>query len=202
MEAVRQSQKYKYNQLVELKGALKQESKSYEVISRPIRQAIRELENWRKVWLSDQKRWDEWQSSLQKEGDFEQLRTTVEKANGTITTALERVLSRLGAVLALQERGGGLQNQINTMDVELSRLIVNERRSTLLDESPPMLSAQFLSPFKSGEIWSAAIQIPEEITWPDSRFFARHGWIVLLQVVLTLFVTISTYRNRSALIES
>ena len=202
LEAVRQSQKYKYNQLVELKGAIHQESESYEVISRPIRQAIRELENWRTVWLSDQKRWDEWQSSLQKEGDFEQLRTTVEKANGTITTALERVLSRLGAVLALQERGGRLQDQINTLDVELSRLIVNERRSTLLDESPPMLSAQFLSAFKSGEIWSAAIQGPEEITWPDSRFFARHGWIVLLQVVLTLFVTISTCRNRSALNES
>ncbi|MGB5620522.1 MAG: mechanosensitive ion channel domain-containing protein, partial [Desulfobacterales bacterium] len=156
----------------------------------------------RKVWLSDKKRWDEWQSSQQKDGDFEQLRTAVEKANKTITTALEQIHSRMGAVLALQERGGSLQDQISTLDVELSALIVNEKRSTLFDESPPMLSAQFFASFKSGEIWSAAIQGPDEITWPDSRFFARHGWIVLLQVVLTLLVTISTFRNRRFLDQS
>ncbi|MGB5619652.1 MAG: hypothetical protein WBM78_22640, partial [Desulfobacterales bacterium] len=109
LERLRQSQKYKYNRLVELKGAIDQESKSYDVIGQSIRKAIRELENWRKVWLSDKKRWDEWQSSLQKEGDFEQLRTAVEKANKTITTALQQIHSRMGAVLALQERGGGIQ---------------------------------------------------------------------------------------------
>ena len=112
---LRQSQKYKYNRLVELKGAIHQESESCDVISRPIRQAIRELDNWRKVWLSDKKRWDEWQSSQQKDGDFEQLRTTVEKANKTITTALEQILSRMGEVLALQERGGGIQDEISAM---------------------------------------------------------------------------------------
>ena len=202
LERLRQSQKYKYSRLVELKGAIHQESKSSDVIGRPIKEAIRELENWRKVWLSDKKRWDEWQSSQQKDGDFEQLRTAVEKANKTITTALEQIHSRMGAVLALQERGGSLQDQISTLDVELSALIVNEKRSTLFDESPPMLSAQFFASFKSGEIWSAAIQGPDEITWPDSRFFARHGWIVLLQVVLTLLVTISTFRNRRFLDQS
>ena len=202
LEQLRQSQKYKYNRLVEVKGAIDQESKSSDVIGQPIKEAIRELENWRKVWLSDKKRWDEWQSSQQKEGDFEQLRTAVEKANKTITTALEQIHSRMGAVLALQERGGSLQDQISTLDVELSALIVNEKRSTLFDESPPMLSAQFFASFKSGEIWSAAIQGPDEITWPDSRFFARHGWIVLLQVVLTLLVTISTFRNRRFLDQS
>ncbi len=202
LEGLRQSQKYKYNQLVEVKGAINQESKSYEVISRTIRQAIRELDNWRKVWLSDKKRWDEWQSSQQKDGDLEQLRTTVEKVNKTIAAAREQILSRMGAVLALQQRGGAIQDEISAVDVELTAMIEDERRSTLLDESPPMLSAQFFAPFKSGEIWSAAIQGPDEITWPDSRFFARYGWIVLLQFVLTLFVMISTYRNRHVLNES
>ena len=84
----------------------------------------------------------------------------------------------------------------------MSALIENERRSTLLDESPPMLSSQFFSPFKSGEIWSAAMRVTDEIAWPDSRFFAQYGWIVFFQVVLSLFVMISSYRNRRLLNES
>ena len=202
MEGLRQSQKYKYNQLVEQKGAIKQENELYEIASLPIRRAIRQLEDWRKAWTAEQMRWDGWEASLQQEGDFEQLQTTFEKADGTIETALELVLSRLAAVLVLQERGGGIQNNISAMDVELTAMIEDERRSALLDESPPMLSLHFFSPFKSGEIWSAAMQIPDEITWPDSRFFARYGWIVFLQVVVSIFVMISTYRNRLLLSES
>jgi len=202
LEELSQSQKYKYNQLVECKGALKQENELYEVISLPIQQTVRRLEDWRKEWMAEQMRWDGWQASLQQEGDFERLQTTFEKADDTIETALELVLSRLAAVLALQERGGGIQDDISAMDVELTAMIEDERRSALLDESPPMLSPHFFSPFKSGEIWSAARQIPDEITWPDSRFFARYGWVVLFQVFLSLFVTISIYRNRSVLNES
>ena len=171
-------------------------------ISLPIRRAIRQLEDMRKAWMAERMRWDGWQASLQQEGDFEQLQTTFEKADDTIETALEMVLSRLAAVLVLQERGGGIQNDISAMDVELTAMIEDERRSALLDESPPMLSLHFFSPFKSGEIWSAAMQIPDEITWPDSRFFDRYGWIVFLQVVVSIFVMISTYRNRRLLIES
>lgn len=202
LEGLRQSQKYKYNQLVEQKGAIKQENELYEIASLPIRRAIRQLEDWRKAWTAEQIRWNQWESSVQKEGDFEHLRTTFEKADGAIETALELILSRLTAVLGLQERGGNIQDKISAMDVELTAMIEDERRSTLLDESPPMLSPHFLAPFKSGEIWSATRQVADEITWPDSRFFSRYGWIVFLQAVLSLLLTISIYRNRPVLSES
>ena len=143
IEGLSQSQKYKYNQLVERKGALKQENELYEVISLPIQQTVRRLEDWRKEWMAERMRWDGWQASLQQEGDFERLQTTFEKADDTIETALELVLSRLAAVLALQERGGGIQDDISAMDVELTAMIEDERRSALLDESPPMFSLSF-----------------------------------------------------------
>ena len=42
----------------------------------------------------------------------------------------------------------------------------------------------------------------DEISWPGSRFFARQGWIVLLQGFLSLVVIIAVYRNRRVLNES
>ena len=187
---------------MELRRIIKQDNELYETISLPITQTIRRLETWRKAWLVEQKRWKEWQSVLNEEGEFERLKATSEKANDTIETALELVLSRLEGVLALQERAGTIQDEINALDVELITLIENERRSDLLDESSPMFSSQFFASFKSGEIWSAAIQVKDEVAWPDSRFFARYGWIVFFQVVVSLLVMISTYRNRRLLNES
>ena len=42
----------------------------------------------------------------------------------------------------------------------------------------------------------------DEIIWPDSRFFAQQGWIILMQGVFSIFVIIAVYRNRRRLIDS
>ena len=46
------------------------------------------------------------------------------------------------------------------------------------------------------------IKGPDKISWPDSRFFARQGWIVLFQGFLSLFVIITLYRSRRLVSES
>ncbi|MGA7279212.1 MAG: hypothetical protein WBW79_14840, partial [Desulfocapsaceae bacterium] len=155
LERLKNLKGYKYNKLVELRGGIDQEKRVYEVISVPIAQAIRQLENWRKEWLTDQDLWKDWQSSIEKEKGLDQLKSTFAKASRTIDTALGLVLSRLGAVLTVQKRAGNIYTEISTLDSELSALIEDERRSTLLDESPPMISAQFFSQLKSDELWFA-----------------------------------------------
>ena len=106
MDRLRESQDLKYRKLVELRGKIKKENELYETISLPITETIRQLEKWRKAWLTEQNQWQEWQSVLHEEGDFERLEATFEKADDTIETALVLVLSRLEAVLAAQERAG------------------------------------------------------------------------------------------------
>ena len=112
------------------------------------------------------------------------------------------MLSRLEALLTVQERGGTLQEELNALSVKQNMLIEAEQRSSLIGESPPMLSPQFFSAFKSGEMWSAAMHATTDITWPDGRFLARYGWIVLLNIVVSCLVIIGTYRNRRLLDQS
>jgi small-conductance mechanosensitive channel len=64
-----------------------------------------------------------------------------------------------------------------------------------------MFSSGYFSQFSS-ELSYAAQKSLNEISWPGSRFFARQGWIVLLQAFLTLFVCTAVFRNRRVLNES
>jgi potassium efflux system protein len=202
LQRLKDSKDYKHNKLVELREAIKRENKLFEGISKPLSAAIRQLGAWRKEWLADKKHWNEWQSSLLKEGELDPLRSTFEKAKDTIDTALNLVNLQLEAMLRAQEKAGHIQERISALGVELNALIEDEQRSTLLDESAPMFSSHFFSQFKSSASWSAVIKGPDEISWPDSRFFARQGWIVLLQGILSLFVLITVYRTRRLLSES
>ena len=164
--------------------------------------SIRQLGEWRSQWVAEKKQWSQWQSSLQEEEEFDELESTFRKANDTIDSAIDLVLSRLEAMLMVQERAGSLQERLSALTVELDALIQVERRSTLLDESPPLLSMRFFSQFTSGELWSAVINGLKEISWLDRRTFAQQGWIVLFEGFISLFLIITIYRNRVVLNES
>ena len=115
----------------------------YEAVNTPLNQVIHQLGDWRNQWLMEKKRWNEWQVALEKDGEFDPLESTFEKANDTIDSAIDLVLSRLEAMLTVQERAGNLQERLSALSVELDALIRDERRSTLLDDASPLLSARF-----------------------------------------------------------
>ena len=202
LQRLRNSKDYKYNKLVELRKAIKHEDELFQEMSKPISQAIRQLGAWRKEWLAEKKHWNEWQSSLLKEGELDPLKSTFEKANHTIDTALSLVLPHLEAIFTVQEKAGYIHGKINALAAELDGLILDERRGVLLDEVPPMFSSQYFSQFRGSELRYAAKERLEEISWPGSRFFAHQGWIVLIQGFLSLVVIIAVYRNRLRLNES
>ncbi len=149
--------------------------------------------------MTEQTRWNEWRSFVHQQGELDRLRATFEKADGTIETALDLVLARLEAVLAVQERAGGIREELDSLELDLKALLEEERRGTLLDESPPMLSTKFFSQFKNRDMWSAVIKAPEEIIWLQRGFLDRYGWIVSLQIILSIFLMVSIYRNRKLL---
>ena len=153
LETLRDSEDYKYSKLVELREAVKQESELFEEISKPLNQAIRQLGAWRQEWLAEKKRWSQWQSSLDKEGEFDQLQSTFAKAHNMIDAALNLVVPELSVMLTAQERAGNIQTKIHALAAELDGLLVEERRGALLNTSPPMFSPNYFSQFRSSDLW-------------------------------------------------
>jgi small-conductance mechanosensitive channel len=200
-QRLKDSKDYKYNKLVDLRETIRKEDELFEEIGKPLSRGIRQLGAWRKEWLAEKKRWNEWQSLLHKEGELEQLKSTFEKADYTIDTALAIVLPQLEAMLTVQQGAANIKERIYALAAELDGMIVEERRDALFNTSPLMFSRQYFSQFGTG-LWYAVQESLDEIPWSGSRFFARQGWIVLLQGILLLFLIIAAYRNRPILNES
>ena len=202
LQRVKELKGYKYNKLVRLRETIQQANDSFGEISKPVNKAIRQIGALRKEWLAEKERWDKWHASLQKEGALDPLKGTFDKANRTIDAALDLVLPQLDAMLTLQEKAGHIHSKIKMLAAEVDALIRVVRRGTLLNQSPPMLSPGYFSQFKSSELWYTALQGVNEISIPSSRFFAKKGWIVLFQGMVTLFVIVFIYRNRRVLTET
>ncbi len=202
LQGLRESTQYKYNKLVALKESIKNTDKEFDEIRKPLSLSVGKFEAMRKEWLAEKKLWSEWESSLRQEGTFDQLKSTFVKANNTIDTALDLVLSHLKGLLTAEEKAGDIKAQIGDLTNETNDLIQDERRSTLFSESPPMFSFQYFSQLRSSRLWQAVLQSPAEIVWPDSRFVDQQGWVILLQVFVLFFVIIAILRNRQMLNES
>jgi chromosome condensin MukBEF ATPase and DNA-binding subunit MukB len=143
LQRLKDSEDYKYNKLAKLRETIRKEDELFAETSQPLTEAISQLGFWRKEWLAEQQRWNEWQSSLGEEEELEQLKSTFEKANRTIDTALGLILPRLEEMLAVQQKAGSIQERIYALAAELDGLIVSERRDALLTESPPMFSSRY-----------------------------------------------------------
>ena len=202
LQRLKDSEDSNYNKLVELKKIIEQENALFEKTSNPVREEIRRIGAWREEWQAEKKRWNEWQSSLLKEEKQDRLISTFEKANDTIDKAFNLVLSRLEAMLSIQEKAGNIHARINALVAELDGLILEARRDLVLKASPPMFSSQYYSQFKNRELWYLVQKGLQEISWPGSRFVDQQGWTILIQAFLSLLVIIGVYRNRRVLNES
>ena len=195
------SEDYNYYKLVEFNEEIKQNSASFNAIGKPLVRAIEQLAAWRKEWLEEKKRWTAWQSSLLKDGKIGPLETTFETANNTIDTALGIVHPQLEMMLALQEKAGDIKTEFVVLTVELDGLIEKMHSNIYPDESPPMYSPRYFSQLKDG-IRAVIQKSFKDILWPDVRFFSRVGWIVLIQVLVTLFVIALVFKQRPILEKS
>ena len=81
LQRLKESKDYRHRKLVDLREAIEKENKLFEKTSKPLGHAIRQLGAWRTEWLAEKRRWNEWQSALTEDADFDQLTSTFAKAS-------------------------------------------------------------------------------------------------------------------------
>jgi small-conductance mechanosensitive channel len=202
IKPLKDSEGYKYNKLVALKDGIKNNDELLKEISRPVNRSVSQLGAWREEWLAEKERWGEWQVTLLEDDELDRLKSTFSEAKGTIDKALDLIQSRLDLLLAVQQRAANVKGKISALNVELDALLVVERRSTLLDETPPMLSTDYFSQIRNRALGHALREGLDGASWPDDQFFTRQGWIVFIQGLLVLILTLAFSRNRGVLLES
>ncbi|HEV8718764.1 MAG TPA: mechanosensitive ion channel domain-containing protein [Candidatus Binatia bacterium] len=167
-------------------------------VSTSVTAKVRTLGNLRKAWLAEQKQWNAWQAALLKDEPLEEITTTMTKTQGAIDTALGLLRQQLKPLLAMQEQAGILQNRINTLTAEVEGLISLAHGDVLVDTSPSMFSAQYFSQLETALRAGAQTSLAQ-VSWPGKSFFARRGWVVVLQGVLSLVLVFVFFRHRQQL---
>ena len=196
LDRLKESKEYKYNKLIDLRDLLKQKRDTFELINAPVAQSIRQLGVLRKDWQAESNRWSEWQTTLLKGGDFEQLRSTFSQATETINTALDLILSELDSLLAVQERAGIIERKVDTLYEEVDSQIVEERRNTLFNDTPPMLSGKYLAQINNSSLWKEVINDFSYISLPEREAVNQHGWIVLFQALIAFILIIFIQKRK------
>ena len=189
---------YRYPKLVQLETEVEAQAVSLGKVGKKLTEAIRTLGNTRQQWLAEQKQWDQWQSALLKDESLSEIKATFAQAQETINKALNLTVDKLKPMLAVQKNVGNIQARINTITASIDGLLSVLRGGVLIDSSPPMYSSEYFSQLRS-ELSYRMQRGFDQVSWSPRPFFAREGWKVLLQFLLSLFVIIAIFQNRQKL---
>lgn len=196
LQSVKDKREYRYSELIELKTTILSKSDSLKAISNPLLASIRELGASRNEWLDEKSKWSEWQLVLLKDEPLDEVRRIFARAQTTIDKALLLIDAQLKPLLTIQQQAGDIQARIASLVADVDSLMAAVP-AVGIEASPPMLSSKYVAQFK-GTLWRDAATGLGEIQWPG-KFFARQGWLVLLQIFLALVLVMVILRHRQQL---
>jgi potassium efflux system protein len=167
-------------------------------IGRAVTAEVRTFGRLRSQWLAEQKRWGAWRTALEEEETLPEIAATIARVQGDIETALGILRRQLEPLLVLQAQIGALQTRIGALTAEVESLLPSSRRRVLADSAAAMLSRRYASEL-AADLGAGVLPDMAEISRIARSFLAREGWIVALQVALSLLLALALVRYRHRL---
>jgi len=198
--ALKTAGNYGYDQLAELKGEINRQANSLEDIIQSLTQAINKTDSWKEEWSKESQRWKDLRSSIPKDVPIKSVAPTFAKAEKTINRTLALITQKMTSLLAVQQETGNIQSGLYSLRQEIDNLILAMRGELWSKSTDSMFSTDYYSQFDPG-LWGELRKGLDNLSWPGRRFFQRQGWLFILQILLSLAVTINIRRNRGLLEE-
>jgi potassium efflux system protein len=198
LQALKTAGNYGYDQLAELKGEINRQANSLENIIQSLTEAINKTDFWKEQWSKESQGWKDLRSSIPKNVPLKAVAPTFAKAEKTINRTLALITKKLTSLLAVQQETGNIQSGLYSLRQEIDNLILAMRGEVWSKSADSMFSTDYYSQFDPG-LWGELRKGLDNISWPGRRFFQRQGWLFILQILLSLAVTINIRRNRGLL---
>ena len=201
LQAVKADDNATYEKLAELKAAIHQEGVFINDEIESLTTAIRKAEGWRKDWLGEHQKWKKWQSSPLANLSISMVSTTFENSERSISEALNLISEYIEPLLIAQQKAEDIRYKAYKMTAELDALILSVRGDILQGYTPSMFSARYYAQLGKG--WGYEIRRGlRGVEWPSKRFFVKDGWVIALQVLLTLAIAFLVIRQRGLIEKS
>jgi potassium efflux system protein len=198
LQKLKDTGNYGYDQLAELKGNIVTQADSLQKIIQSLTEATNRTDSWKEEWSKESQRWKDLRSSLPRHVPLKSVEPTFAKANRTINRTLELISAKLKSLLALQQETGAMQSGLYSLSLEVNNLLLSVRGQLWSKSADSMLSADYYSQFGPG-LWDELLKGFANLSWPQRKFLQRQGWLFLLQILLSVFLTVNIRRSRSLL---
>jgi small-conductance mechanosensitive channel len=189
---------YGYDQLAEVKWEINREADSLENIIQSLTEAISKTDFWKEEWSKESLRWKELRSSIPKNVPLKAVAPTFAKADKTINRTLELITEKLKSLLALQQETGNIESGLYSLRLEVDNLLLAMRGQLWNKSASSMFSTDYYSRFGAG-LWEELRKGFDNLSWPGWKFLQKQGWLLILQIILSVAVAVNIRRSRSVL---
>ena len=196
LQKIKTAGNYGYDQLAELRGEINRQDDSLEKIIDSLTNALNRTDLWNEDWSKESQRWKELRSSVPKDVPLRAVAPTFAKADKTINKTLDSIGKKLKSLLALQQKAGNIQSGLYSLRQEVDSLLLAMRGQLWKKSADSMFSADYYAQFNAG-LWKERRKGFDSLSWPGRKFLQRQGWLFILQILLSLGVTLNIRRNRS-----
>ncbi len=197
-EALKSTTGYGYDHVSDLKAIIHARERSLQEAVKSLLQAISQLERWKTEWLDEKKKLKEFRESIAKDIRRDSVEPTLAKAQKSIDTALSLISEQLEVMLPVQEKALDIQAKVDSLEAEVSAMLVTTRSSVSRKSAPSMFSGKYYSEYRR-ELYKRLRQGLGDVQWPSKQFLEFHGWKVFLQALITFALAIGILRQRQAL---
>jgi small-conductance mechanosensitive channel len=193
-EKLKSQERRHYERLIAFRRDIEAINKDLNLINEPLADGLGKIDRWRSEWRTELKYWQQWESRIEAEPVLPMVRSTFDSALRAIESARERIFRQMEPMMSAQKRAFDLQVRINEMLMELESMITATRGEFLRDFSPPMYAAAYWTQFGS---WLAydLVSGPAGLLIPMEGFLLRSGWVIGLQIVLVLVITLGIHKS-------
>lgn len=189
---------FTYNTIFQFRSRVTAQEKTFGDLLVPIQQTTGQLESWKKEWHDKKDRLSSCGTILSNFPAESGAGNSLAKAEKAADEALNLIARELERVLAVQQKGATIQARIGAMTANLDAMLSATKGQTLKKSAPSLLSNEYYGEFQK-DLWQAFLRGATSVKWPGPQFWGLKGWMVMLQAVLALLITVSILRNRAFL---
>jgi small-conductance mechanosensitive channel len=198
LQALKSAGNYTYEQVAEIKGQLRTQADSLKSIIESLAEATTKTYSWQEEWSKESQKWKEFRASLPKNVPLKTVEPTFANANKTIKRTLGLITEKLKSLLAVVQETENLQSRLNALKLETDNVLLAIRGKLWRKSADSMFSADYYSQFGTG-LWGELQKGLDNLSWPGKKFLQQQGWLVSLQILLSVFLAVGILRRRRVL---
>ncbi|MDA3896334.1 MAG: hypothetical protein PF482_09325, partial [Desulfobacteraceae bacterium] len=195
LKILKNTKTYNYDPLFDFKAQINQETAALQEFIQATNEAIHQAGLWEKEWMAESERWEQLQSSLSNQVSSNVLEPTFARVRQVISRSQNKITQEMAPLLSQLQAAEIIRASQSTLEIEADAL-VSVLSDNLMDKTArSMFSSKYYSRLKNGLYKELPISL-RSISRPGLQFFHQEKELILIQVFLSLILSIGIFQQR------